>query len=122
MEVPQVSPWQNHEVHYRQHRRTLAAGDWRRWPEAAQQLMLQHFVETVMARQNARQQMVMMAAAAAGKLPPQAPESEPGEEEQQPAAEDLPPDAEMGMGDEGDPQLDGLDGLELGDPSMMAAA
>lgn len=117
-EVPQVSPWQNHEVHHRQHRRTLAAGEWRQWPEAAQRLLLAHFAETMAALTQARGQRAMMAAAASGKLPP-APEGRPLPEEPQ---EELPPDAEMGMGEEdAPPEAEGLDTLMLDEPEMAMA-
>lgn len=60
--VPQVAPWQNHEIHYRQHRRTLAGEEWKKWPEPAQVAFLQHFAMTVAARDAARTRMMMQTA------------------------------------------------------------
>lgn len=49
MELPRPMPWQNARVHLRQHRRTLVTGEWKDWPDAAQQAFLQHYAETVAA-------------------------------------------------------------------------
>jgi hypothetical protein len=67
--IPQ--PWQNHEVHWRQHRRTLAGAEWKEWPQEGQQAFLQHFMETEAMRDAKRQQAAMLAATAGtGMMPP----------------------------------------------------
>lgn len=45
-EFPTIMPWQNHQVHLRQHSRILKSATFRKWDPEAQQEFIQHFVET----------------------------------------------------------------------------
>lgn len=116
-EIPQVSPWQNHEVHWRQHRRTLAGGEWKQWGPEAQNAFLQHFAQTVAMRDMARMRMMgqaagmMPGAGGEGGLPAGA-EGPP-----MPPEAGVDPMAGEGMG----PDEPMLDGLPMDDQSMAMA-
>lgn len=120
-ELPQVSQWQNHDVHYRQHRRTLAGGEWRKWSPEAQAAFLQHFAQTVAMRDAAR---MKMAAQAAGVMVPGA---QPGGgmpmDPAMAGAGPLPADPATLPGGE-DPMLEDDSMLDLGGmpPGMADAA
>jgi hypothetical protein len=74
LELVTPQPWQNLEVHYRQHRRTLVGAQWREWPEEAQAALVQRFLAVKAAVEMARMQAQMAAAGMMGGQQEGAPE------------------------------------------------
>lgn len=62
MDLIMPQPWQNLEIHYRQHRRTLAGAEWKEWPEEAQAALLQRFLAVKVQVDATRMQAAMAAA------------------------------------------------------------
>lgn len=89
-------PWQSHRIHRRQHRRTLAGGEWREWPQEAQDAFLAHYLLTVQMDEQEQMRLAMMAGAAQGVAAgmPQPPMGEPGMD-----VEPMPPEGGPDMMD-----------------------
>lgn len=81
VEIPRPEPWQDHRIHFNQHRRTLAGAEWRQWPQEAQDAFLAHFLAT---RDAMEGEMLRRAALMA----PPAPPGEGGEEGAAPGGPD----------------------------------
>jgi hypothetical protein len=69
MEIPKPEPWQDHRIHFNQHRRVLASAEWKQWPKEAQDAFLAHFMATrdAMEGEMVRRQMLMAPPAAPGE-------------------------------------------------------
>lgn len=70
--VPQVTPWQNHQIHLRQHTRMLKSAAFERWPAPAKAAFIGHWQQTKdtimqMQMQAAMQQQMMGAALGGGE-------------------------------------------------------
>jgi hypothetical protein len=77
-QVPEVGWWQNHDIHYQQHVRILKSGIHKRWSPEAQEMFMQHVMETKERRDQSRaQQNIEEGGTPPGQQAPPGPDTPP---------------------------------------------